>query len=176
MNDSQQTFILDARYAKTNFSDQLDRIESKLDELLARKKRVKGVKGAWTKGYDESFEAIWAEYPKVSGANKKLAYAAYEKRLSEVNEPLELVEAMFEAVKRYAKFCEVTERFVMLPATFFGPAQHYLDDFTIPAGAIKSQIPKDNEEMQRWAIKRGLRPAYQTESWAQYRAFVEDAS
>jgi hypothetical protein len=122
------------------FSEQLDRIESKLDKLLAPKRKPVARKAKKNK-YDPKFEYIWEDYPWCTGANKAKAYAAYNKRLSESIFSQQLEVAIHMAVISYAELCKATDRTVMLPATFFGPDKHYENDWTIPK-PDKSREPK----------------------------------
>jgi hypothetical protein len=62
--------------------------------------------------------------------------------------------AMFEGVKRYATFCEHTGKlgteFVKRAATFFGPAQHYHEDWLIPkANGRSAQADAAAEKFER---------------------------
>jgi len=151
--------------------EHLDRIESKLDKLLEKKKPVKP-RGVVRTNYPNAFRLIWDSYPGVAGANKAKAYAAYKKRLGEVNQPEELASHIHDAVIAYAAYCEATDRFVMLPATFLGPAEHYLCDWTIPA--TKVTVPKDDQEAIKWGQERGIEPKL-GEPMYEYRRRLEGA-
>ncbi len=105
-------------------------IFKKLDTLLERKKPKPRTSHQVV--YSESFKAVWAIYPKVSGANKKKAYAAYCTRVLESVTTSERIKTIHSAVKQYAAFCKATDRFVLLPQTYFGPDEHFLSDWTIP--------------------------------------------
>ena len=109
---------------------QLDRIEAKLDKLLAKKKRKP--RDANLSPYSKAFQEAWAVYPKVSGANKALSYLQYNKRLEESQFPVTLSEAILKQVVKYAAFISATGTFVKLPQTFFGVNKHYENDWTIP--------------------------------------------
>ena len=149
---------------------QLDRIEQMLIDLLRAKKKPKA-RASKKHEYSEKFEAIWKDYPKVSGANKQKAYAAYIQRQNESETPLQLVVNIHMAVIQYAKFCEATDRYVMLPATFFGHSMPYLDDYTIPTAP--DNVPRDNTELVSWAKDKGYRGAYPNESYPDYRKALE---
>lgn len=116
---------------------QLDRIEAKLDELLAKKKRVVKPKGSKS-DYSDDFMEAWNTYPKRAGSNpKNKAFAAFEKRISDgLANHEEIYFALFEGLRKYKKYCDATGKtgteFVMQAATFFGPDKHYENDWTIP--------------------------------------------
>ena len=156
---------------------QLDRIEKMLIQLTTKKKakpRSTQVK------YPAEFEDVWREYPKRVGSNpKKKALGAWFARgdaatfttgdsLEEEN--TEKYRMLMGAVA-YCQFCDATvedKRFVMQAATFFGPDKHYENDWTIP-----ETIPKNDDEMVRWAAEKGYRKPYQTESYSAYRSAVK---
>ena len=150
---------------------QLDRIEAMLIQLLAKKKPVKA--RAVKEEYSAAFEMTWDEYPKRAGSNpKNKAWSAFHKRFHEES----VWQTILWGTERYAKYCKATGKtgteYVMQAATFFGPERHYENDWTIPASVTKAKVPKDNDEMLTWAVKRGMRQPHQGESWNQYRAYV----
>ena len=157
---------------------QLDRIEAKLDQLLAKKKP--GKPRASKDDYPEWFEELWKAYPKRAGSNpKRKAYHAANTRLNGLNLPnaelFEKANKLGYGTQRYAAFCDATGKtgteFVMQAATFFGPDKHYENDWTIPAKAEK--IPHDDDEMVAWASKKGFRDPKLGESYFQYRKALE---
>ena len=156
---------------------QLDRIESKLDELLALKKRVVKPRTAKEEAYSSEFNSAWAEYPRRVGANSKSkAYASWCARLKEAAYSPEVADGMYFATVEYCRFCDATiedKRYVMQGATFYGCNKLYQSDWTIPDTVKKSAIPRDNDEMLTWAVKKGMRQPHQGESWNQYRAYIE---
>lgn len=84
--------------------------------------------------YSEAFENAWKSYPNRAGANpKRRAYSAWSARLKAGDN----AGAMLSGVSRYAEFIMATGKesteFVMQTATFFGPDDHYLNDWAIPA-------------------------------------------
>ena len=114
----------------------VNRIEQKLDTLLAKKKpKPRASKRAV---YWDFFDAVWAEYPKRAGSNpKQKAFAAFKARSHEGRDKdnnINMTMAM--GVNRYALFCDATGKtgteYVMQAATFFGPDKHYENDWTIP--------------------------------------------
>lgn len=85
------------------------------------------------KNSPEGFERCWAEYPKRAGGNSKRdACKAWEARVKAGADPDDILAG----VQRYAAFCRITGKtgteFVKQGATFFGPSEHYLDDWTPP--------------------------------------------
>ena len=78
--------------------------------------------------YPLFFENLWCEYPKVSGANKRKAYAQFCQRIKEGIHS----EDMLAGTVSYDALCKATDRTVMLPATFFGRDKHFNCDWTIP--------------------------------------------
>jgi uncharacterized protein YdaU (DUF1376 family) len=78
---------------------------------------------------DSDFENAWGFYPKRPGASKAASLKAWKARIKAGVDP----SVMVEGVKRYANFCKTLEtdaQFIKQPATFFGPDEHYLADWT----------------------------------------------
>ena len=172
MNNQKITFGETKEFLTKDLHAQLDRIEAKLDQLLAKKKPGKP-RASKVPTYTAGFTASWLSYPKRAGSNPKAkAYSAYKKRMIELNDGFEVVQ---KGVVRYAKFCDATGKtgteFVMQAATFFGPDKHYENDWTIPAKAEK--IPHDDDEMVKWASEKGFRDPKLGESYFQYRKALE---
>ena len=82
------------------------------------------------KSFDDSFfDEAWNLYPKRPGASKAASLKAWKARIKAGVDP----SVMVEGVKRYANFCKAMEtdaQFIKQPATFFGPDEHYLADWT----------------------------------------------
>ena len=81
----------------------------------------------------KAFDRVKAIYPKRAGAqNWKQAEAAFRKRVKS-GEPLEVILAGTQA---YAAYVTATDRagtqWVKQASTFFGPDQHYREDWTPP--------------------------------------------
>ncbi|MDN7179071.1 hypothetical protein M0D69_13820 [Caballeronia sp. SEWSISQ10-4 2] len=97
-------------------------------------------------GYSPEFEEIWAAYPNRAGGNSKAdAFKAVEARIKAGVLPAD----MLEGAKRYAKFCDATDKtgteYVKQAATFFGPGLHFDADWTAPAKVTpKSGRPSIN--------------------------------
>ena len=72
-------------------------------------------------------------------------------------------------VNRYAAFCQATGKigteFVMMASTFFGPSQHYLEDWVLPDGGM----PRDNKYLEGWALEKDLPLPNIGEEFPEYR-------
>jgi len=93
----------------------------------------------------EGFEEAWAHYPQRPGRSKVDALRAWKARVKEGVDPA----ALIDGVRRYAAYCRGTNtepQFVKQPATFFGPGQHYLSDWTIPAARAS---PRQSQAAER---------------------------
>lgn len=108
---------------------------------------------------NESFEQAWSDYPKRAGGNSKRdARKAWEARVKAGADPDEILAG----VQRYAAFCRITGKtgteFVKQGATFFGPSEHYLDDWTPPppGGGSGQRQETPHERGQRMARERGI--------------------
>jgi len=150
------------------YKTQLDRIEAKLDLLLANKKP--SIPRDTTSKYSDHFELAWSEYPKRIGNNTKAkASAAYERRRSE---GVMADELNFAAIA-YCRFCDATvedKAYVMMASTFFGCNRPYEQDWTIPK--TSESVPKRNDDLELWAIEKGFRSPRPGESFEQYRQAV----
>lgn len=83
-----------------------------------------------TDEYPEEFIELWNAYPKRPGANKKSAFNAWLSRLKKGFSK----EDILDGVIRYARYCEAlnTEpQYIKQPATFLGPQDHFLSDWTV---------------------------------------------
>ena len=87
--------------------------------------------------YSAEFELAWAAYPARPGANKKESFKAWTARVKAGADQ----NAMIEGATRYASYCMaqgVDPQFIKQPATFFGPGDHYLSDWTAQAPQRKT--------------------------------------
>ena len=78
---------------------------------------------------DLFFEEAWTTYPKRPGASKQGSLKAWKARIKAGIDPQKMVQG----VKRYAEYCKasgIDPQFIKQPATFFGPDEHYLADWT----------------------------------------------
>jgi len=79
------------------------------------------------------FDQAWLSYPKRAGNNPKAAaFKAWQARLKSAVDPC----AMRAGVDRYALFCRATDKegteYVMMAATFFGPARPFEQEWSPP--------------------------------------------
>lgn len=86
--------------------------------------------------YPEQFDWIWQNRPRREGGDpKRKAFHACNARLKQGATWRELAEGM----KRYARFCEtkgiLNTSHVQQMATFFGPDEHYKNDWKVNHGA-----------------------------------------
>jgi len=156
-----------------NTQDQLDRIEAKLDLLLAPKKKPASKPKVTLD--DNYFAEIWASYPKRAGSNpKQRAISAFHARCRGTKQEAERI---INGVARYAKFCEAPGKtgteLVMQAATFFGPDKHYENDWTCPIKDVAQKLPRDDNQLNHFASKRDLRQARAGESYSEYRQYLE---
>lgn len=91
--------------------------------------------------YSEDFERIWMKRPPRAGSDsKKNAYKAFNARLKEGIS----VDTLEDGLDRYSRFILATGKqetdFVMMTATFFGPAEHYLNPYTVTEKAINGNL------------------------------------
>lgn len=92
---------------------------------------------------DLDFERFWQVYPKRPGANKTQAFKAWNARLNEGEEIIEMQRGAF----RYRQYCEAenTEaKFIKQAATFLGPDKHYLSDWKTEGARNPNQKWLDN--------------------------------
>lgn len=153
-----------------NKENQLDRIEAMLIKLTAPKKPVK-TRGAKKHVYSPVFLGDWKAYPDTSGANKAKAHTAWMKRISEGEIPAIITLG----VMRYAEYIKATGRWVMLPATFFGPDKHYENEWTCPIKDVAQKVPRDDNQLSHFAVKHNLRNARPGENFHEYRQYIEGA-
>lgn len=80
-------------------------------------------------GYTTEFEQAWKQYPSRPGNSKADAFKAWNARLKAGA----TADQMLAGVMRYAAYCaaERTEpRYIKQAATFFGPGEHFMGDWT----------------------------------------------
>lgn len=101
--------------------------------------------------YPEEFLLAWAAFPKRPGASKADSLKAWNARIAAGAN----ADAILAGVQRYAAFCIASRtepKFIKQPATFFGPGEHYLSDWTPSAAPIGSGTIHD----RRAATHNGL--------------------
>jgi hypothetical protein len=125
--------------------------------------------------YPQDFENLWAIYPKRAGGNpKKKAFKAYHARTKQRLSCIYVV--IFHGLHRYKAFCEATGKigteFVMQTCTFFGPDEHYLEEWALPVENLK--LPADDNELWRFAKDNGLQDPGRRDTNYQYRQKLMD--
>lgn len=110
------------------------------------------------KDYPYEFEWIWSDKPEREGANpKRKAYQACSARIKQGASWREMAEGM----KRYKSYCEKSKiigtRMVQQMATFFGPDEHFKNEWEVSGGSPKGvespQTPKYIEIDKQKAIR-----------------------
>lgn len=99
-----------------------------LAELLAEFDAMRGGAKQASK-YSAEFEEAWALYPSRPGNSKAAAFKAWKARLKGGFSALHMIEGTM----RYAAYvkAERTEQnFIKQAATFFGPSEFFLDEWT----------------------------------------------
>jgi hypothetical protein len=145
---------------------QADRIEAKLDRILALLEKPKRERKAKDEAYPPGFERLWSQYPKRAGRNPKdKAYKALNARLKEERHVGDIEDGLI----RYAAYCKamgkIGTEYVMQAATFFGPGKEWESDWQIPDMATQ---PRTDDEWIAYGQKQGIvaRPG---ESMAEYK-------
>lgn len=107
--------------------------------------------GKKVSGYPTEFEIAWAAFPKRPGASKADSLKAWNARIAAGAN----ADAILAGVQRYAAFCVASRtepKFIKQPATFFGPGEHYLSDWTPSTAPLGSGTIHD----RRAATHNGL--------------------
>lgn len=129
-----------------------DGLDTDTDDLEANASKSRGA-GRGKHEYTEDFEHAWSLYPKRPGMNKLDTFKAWNARLKSA-EPDCTPEQMIAGTKAYASLCRALQtepRFIKQPATFFGPACHFLDDHTTPPPrAVGSAGGGAREQRSSW--------------------------
>jgi hypothetical protein len=100
------------------------------------------------------FEIAWQEYPKRTGASKADSLKAWKARLKTGADPQEIIAG----VRRYAAYCATTNtepQYIKQPATFFGPGEHYLSDWTAPPSRASPAQTRDEGRRQVLEVLTG---------------------
>jgi hypothetical protein len=102
-----------------------------LDEL--DRLRANGVVPAKAKrnDYPADFEAVWELYPTRPGDSKKAGHKAWAARINLGATTAEML-AGTQAYAAYVKEMKIEPVFIKQSATFFGPSEFYLADWTPP--------------------------------------------
>lgn len=99
------------------------------------------------KDYAEEFEWIWSNKPDREGANpKRKAYQACNARIKQGATWREMAEGM----NRYKAYCQQTKiigtRVVQQMATFFGPDEHFKNEWKINDNPKTGQSSQNNQQ------------------------------
>jgi len=100
--------------------------------------------------YTDDFLALWNLFPKRAGGNSKpKAFKAFTARIRQNY----LFTDICNGVKRYKAFCEASGKlnteFVMMAATFFGPDEHFYEEW---------KLPRPPETLSERGIRLGIKP------------------
>lgn len=80
------------------------------------------------KSYTQEFEQAWSAYPQRPNNSKADAFKAWNARIRAGASPGNIIAG----VERYAAYCKTDvsdPRYIKQAATFFGPAEHYLEEW-----------------------------------------------
>ncbi len=139
---------------------QLDRIEAKLDQLLAAKK-PKPRKALTDMGGD--FSEFWKAYPLKKG--RQAARRAWTNRkLGDVDDLILDVKNRIENDRQWI------EGNFPHAATYLN-GERWNDEIT-PVEIKADKPPADNNQLEEWAINKGFRNPRPGESFAEYRRHV----
>lgn len=124
--------------------------------------------------YPTAFESAWSRYPKRAGANpKRKAFSAWGARIKSGAD----VDTMLAGVDRYTKFITETGKasteFVMQAATFFGPDEHFLGGWDLPAQRAEDSRPRNDAEWMELGRKTGVSPG-RGESMQKYISKIQE--
>ncbi|WP_314435898.1 hypothetical protein [Massilia timonae] len=107
-----------------------------LDELDRLRAGGAGPAKVKRNDYPADFEAVWEVYPQRPGDSKKAAHKAWATRLTAGATVAELLGGA-QAYAAYVKAMKIEPVFVKQSATFFGPSEFYLADWTPPEAQKK---------------------------------------
>lgn len=113
-------------------------VHAALDELESLRAKVKPAKPS---GYTDDFEDALAAYPPRPGSSKAMAFKAWNARLAAGATTIEMIAG----TRRYAAYCaaERTEpSYIKMPATFYGPGEHFSADWTVAKAAPSGRSGK----------------------------------
>ena len=150
----------------------LQRIEEKLDWIIAHLSKPKKSNGRKTHEYTAEFEEVWGGYPLRAGGNsKQKTYTAFRMRQLE-GVP---IKEMLEGTDRYRNYCARTDKikteYVMQGSRFFGSGREYENEWVVPKEAV---TPKNNHEWLDKAQELGIE-ARTGEGWNDFIGRVREA-
>lgn len=119
-----------------------------------------------------AFETAWKLYPRRPADSKSKARKVWAARIRAGVDP----DLLVEGVRRYAAYVtaeRIEPRHVKMAATFFGPDEHYLSDYTVPArpspdltnDPVIAEILRSNAD-----IERTKRAWDEEDAWAEEHA------
>ena len=177
-------YIRDAKKLETKLGSlpgQLDRIEAKLDQLLAKKKpKARASKKVEYPVYPDWFEDIWKIKPKRDGGNPKMqAYAQCTARIdegySDDRSTNDVKSDMHSGLVAYRQWCNengsIGTKHVYMVRTFFGREKYYLEAWDIPI--TPDNVPRDNDKLESFALEHGYRLAWSGETFTDWRKALE---
>lgn len=105
--------------------------------------------------FSPEFLEAWAAYPKRGGGNSRAdAWRAWQARVRAGVEPAEILAG----VERYARYCahqgQIGTPYVKQAATFFGPGEHWRDEWACPArpaNRAEQKVAANVETARNWA-------------------------
>ena len=142
---------------------QLDRIEAKLDLLLAKKKPVKRKAVGYRSTGNIDFDRFWAAYPLKKG--KKAAYSAFNRQ------PLGIIALLKDVKYRTENDAQWIAGYIPHASTYIN-GERWEDEIT-PVVTKAETMPKNNDDLKAWAVDKGFRNPAPGESWNEYRRVVE---
>ena len=120
----------DATPRNANSSQETPRVEESREDTSSLRSD-ESMSGGAAKGYPADFELAWKAYPSRPGNNKSAAFKAWCARIKAGA----TADALIAGVQRYAVYVvaeKTAEQYIKHAATFFGPDEHYLSDWTPP--------------------------------------------
>lgn len=94
----------------------------------------------------DEFEKSWKAYPSRPGSSKADSLKAWKKRVKDGADP----KVILAGVIRYATYCKASgtdPQYIKQPATFFGPGEHYLSDWTVQQRSPPKLSPSDESKL-----------------------------
>lgn len=98
----------------------------------------------------KEFVEAWQAYPKRPGASRKDALKAWKARIASGVDP----ETICSGVKRYAAYVvakQTEPEYIKQPATFFGPADYFVADWTVHAARASPGYQTANDKAKSLA-------------------------
>lgn len=117
----------DSLYSDSLYSDSLQQHHASADACAGDGDQVIAAKRSG-KVYTQEFEQAWAAYPQRPNNSKADAFKAWNARIRSGVSP----DSLIAGVERYAAYCKTDvsdPRYIKQAATFFGPAEHYLEEW-----------------------------------------------